>query len=497
LAAVRRSGYVVLVTHLGGQPDVLLGLAIGDMMGAATEFMTPARVREVYGELTGPVAAADGVFEAGEFTDDTQMALCLAAAYPRDEGLVARALWNCRDWLHSGPKDVGALTRKALASGGVHAWRVSGYQSCGNGALMRAAASVAVGARGEALLADAVQLGAITHADPRSLVACAVYCLGLESLSGGAAYRDAFSAALTRVATADWPAMLQPFGDDYVAEVVDRLPAAVAEVGAAVRDGVDGQDAGNSGYAVTTLQTALAHGHGERFADTILAVVSQGDDADTVGAVTGGILGARGLTPPEDWLAALHSARLWSAWPRPARGAEARTAMTALCAVGAGVFAASPYPSRVPPLQVRRLHPQVLFGRNPLFAVEVEALVAAGVSHFLDLREPEEWSGAGRLGQEAVDAQGRPPSTRRHLAVADGGAPSAGAISEAVDFVDEALARGGVAFVHCRAGVERTGAMLLAWWLNRGGDRESLRSLAPILAPLPQQERAVYDWARR
>lgn len=54
------------------------------MLGAPMEFLTPERVRALYGPVDGPVAVSHAAFDAGEFTDDTQMALCLLAAYPAD-----------------------------------------------------------------------------------------------------------------------------------------------------------------------------------------------------------------------------------------------------------------------------------------------------------------------------------------------------------------------------------------------------------------------------
>ena len=52
----------------------LLGLAIGDALGAPVEFSPPGSFQPVRGYRAG------GVFdlEAGQWTDDTSMALCLA-----------------------------------------------------------------------------------------------------------------------------------------------------------------------------------------------------------------------------------------------------------------------------------------------------------------------------------------------------------------------------------------------------------------------------------
>jgi protein-tyrosine phosphatase len=142
----------------------------------------------------------------------------------------------------------------------------------------------------------------------------------------------------------------------------------------------------------------------------------------------------------------------------------------------------------------RRLHPQLLYGRNPLSSSEVEALAAAGVTHVLDLRQSWEYEAPGRAGAEAVQALGDLQISRLHRPIPDGGNPSSADLDAAVQFIDSALARGGVVYVHCRAGRERSGAVLLAWVLRRGGDLGVLQELAPALKPLPGQQAAVYAW---
>ena len=150
----------------------------------------------------------------------------------------------------------------------------------------------------------------------------------------------------------------------------------------------------------------------------------------------------------------------------------------------------------LPPFATRRLQPEVLYGCNPLFARHVEELTTAGVTHVLDLREEWEWAGEGRVGREAIETIERIPIHRRHLPIADGGNPKAETLTAAVKFIDHALAGGGVVFVHCRAGRERSGAVLLAWMLSRGCDVGELQELAPDLKPLPEQQAAVYEWLR-
>ena len=69
-------------------------------------------------------------------------------------------------------------------------------------------------------------------------------------------------------------------------------------------DAIDPAALDANGYVVSTLQTALYHGlTADSAREAIITAVNMGGDADTVGAITGAIAGARygaaGL--PNDW----------------------------------------------------------------------------------------------------------------------------------------------------------------------------------------------------
>ena len=97
----------------------LIGLAVGDALGAAIEFRPPGTFKPVE-EMTG-----GGPFklEPGQWTDDTSMALCLAASLvecgdfdPSDQ--MQRYLrWLKQGYLSSTGRclDVGNTVRAALA----------------------------------------------------------------------------------------------------------------------------------------------------------------------------------------------------------------------------------------------------------------------------------------------------------------------------------------------------------------------------------------------
>src|SRR5262249_21801964 len=62
----------------------ILGLAIGDALGHPTEFVGSVRaIRERWGESGVVDLLPSGRHPAGTFTDDTQMAICVARALIR------------------------------------------------------------------------------------------------------------------------------------------------------------------------------------------------------------------------------------------------------------------------------------------------------------------------------------------------------------------------------------------------------------------------------
>ena len=153
----------------------------------------------------------------------------------------------------------------------------------------------------------------------------------------------------------------------------------------------------------------------------------------------------------------------------------------------------------IPPFEHSEITDRVRAGRNPLTAEEVQTLIEDGVTHVLDLREPHEWSDPW-IGQQAIDEMAAHGIVRRHLPVEDMGTPTGEDLSAAVAFIEEALADPAArVYVHCRAGIERTACVLVAWYAAReavGFERAlaDLRTKREVLRPSFAQERAVKRW---
>ena len=102
--------------------------------------------------------------------------------------------------------------------------------------------------------------------------------------------------------------------------------------------------------------------------------------------------------------------------------------------------------------------------------------LAAGVRHFIDLTEVGELEPyADLLAEEAGSG-----ATYERFPIRDGSVPEEPkTVAEIVAAIDHAMAEGGIAYIHCRGGVGRTG-LAVACWLQEHGQTadEALTDLA-------------------
>jgi ADP-ribosylglycohydrolase len=199
----------------------LLGLAVGDALGTTYEFAVleqPAHPVLARGPATEIVGGGPFGLEAGQVTDDTQLAVCLAkslAACGRldaDELAARYVAWAAHafDIGNQTGASIGELERgTSPALAGLYVWRASERRPAGNGSLMRTAPiAVAYAARPiEELIDAALADSLITHADPRCALACAAFDAAIAGAIAGkpdlvAIARDALAKAEARLADA-------------------------------------------------------------------------------------------------------------------------------------------------------------------------------------------------------------------------------------------------------------------------------------------------------
>lgn len=312
----------------------LLGLAVGDALGAPAENMKPSQIRARWGRITGYVA------EHPSGTDDTEYAILSGLLLARHGSALTpahvEAAWH--EWIAD--RDEGPFRGAGFSERGTlenlrrglaapisaqhrHAWS--------DGLAMRAApyGVFAAGRPAEAARLVAID-GSVSH-DGEGIYGGQAVAAGVAAAMAGAPAVAVVASALAVVPD-----------DSWTARCLRRAMTAAHRGGRAVRSAVV-----IGGYPWTDLApeaVALAFGayaaaDGD-FAEAVLTAVNMGRDADTTAAVAGALAGATrgaGAIPP-DWAAAIGPARgtclpamaghhvlevadlLTSGGPRPAQG---------------------------------------------------------------------------------------------------------------------------------------------------------------------------------
>ncbi|MEO7616552.1 MAG: ADP-ribosylglycohydrolase family protein [Streptosporangiaceae bacterium] len=260
----------------------LVGAACGDALGVPYEFadlLGPGQVPAMTGGGLGP-------YEPGEWSDDTQMTVCIAQVAAgggdlREAAQLDRiAAWFLR-WLAEGASDVGAQTRRVLGAGGNAAemrataarlHRETG-RSAGNGSLMRTA-PVALSCLDdpEALAAAARAVSELTHFDWLAGDACVLWCEGIRR----AVLDETFDGV--RDGLRFLPSDRRGRWEAWLTEAETRPPGTFTP----------------NGFVVSALQAAWSSiVHADGVEESLYAAVRIGDDTDTIAAIAGSLLGAR------------------------------------------------------------------------------------------------------------------------------------------------------------------------------------------------------------
>lgn len=275
----------------------MLGLAVGDALGTTLEFK-PSGTFTPIDDLVG-----GGPFhlEPGQWTDDTSMALCLAASLVETGGFdPADQVERYLRWLREGYMsstgarfDVGNTVRAALAKYETSKNPYSGPtapDTAGNGSLMRLApVPLFFAADPKLAITRSADSSRTTHGAAEAVDACR-YFAGLILGAIAETDKDTLLAADYSPLPGLWEA--------------DPLAPNVAQVarGSFKRLNLDEFEAG--GYVIETLQAALWAFHTtDDFRSGALRAVNLGEDADTTGAVYGQLAGAYyGIDEiPADW----------------------------------------------------------------------------------------------------------------------------------------------------------------------------------------------------
>lgn len=272
---------------LGG----LLGHLVGDALGVPVEFQ-PRSARQA-DPVTGMRGYGTHNQPPGTWSDDGSLTLCTASSlvesgYDLNDAAARFVRWLDEGYWtqHGWAFDIGYTTRRAIdrLRQGAPPVEAGGQreQDNGNGSLMRILplALRFPNLPAPELLARAHALSCLTHAHPRSQLACGFYTILATRLLAGQTPKDAYAAAIELTQ----PAYSHP-------PFAPELPHYQRVFSGHIAD-LPEDDIRSSGYVVHTLEASLwcllRH---DSYASAVLAAVNLGEDTDTTGAVTGGLAG--------------------------------------------------------------------------------------------------------------------------------------------------------------------------------------------------------------
>jgi ADP-ribosylglycohydrolase len=289
----------------------LMGVCIGDALGVPVEFtsrqdrmLKPVTTMQGYGTYNQPL---------GTWSDDSSLTFCLAQAIAEvgfaPEKLLQETarnfcLWYDEDYWTARNElfDIGGTTADAIENlkDGVAPTEAGGKEDyCnGNGSLMRIL-PLAFGYQKlefSQLIQLTHKISCLTHAHPRSQIACGIYITMAINLLQGQQPLKAYYEAISQ---AEALYRERP----YVLELLYYQRLLAKETPQLSVDEVR-----SSGYVVDTLEASIwCLINSSNYAEAVLKAVNLGGDTDTTAAVTGGLAGIYyGFEAiPQEWLAAI------------------------------------------------------------------------------------------------------------------------------------------------------------------------------------------------
>lgn len=264
----------------------LLGLATGDAVGTTLEFQ-PAGT---FAPIDDMIGGGPFHLKPGEWTDDTSMALCLAASLIEHKGFnphdqMQRYLrWRNEGYMSSNGIcfDIGGTVSSSLRRFETTGNSFAGSpepRTAGNGSIMRLAPVPLFYANNprEAIEKSAAS-SRTTHGAPTAIDACRYLSALIVGALHGHSKEDLLSTHYSPIPGYWNEHPLVPEIDEIATGSFKRR---------------NPPEIRGTGYVVQSLEAALwAFYHSNTFREGCLLAVNLGDDADTTGAVYGQLAGA-------------------------------------------------------------------------------------------------------------------------------------------------------------------------------------------------------------
>lgn len=275
--------------------------AIGDAMGATTEFMSAEEIKIKYGRVDDLIGGGWLDLNVGETTDDTAMTIgvidALMSGFKSADEFKKACADNFLAWFETGPKDVGNQCRLALVK-----YKMTGdyidedKDALGNGSLMRALPCALLPVEAWSLVTDRPPADEPSLADGPSPAnddspASDRTLTSDSSLVDGPEYLNLLQGEITHK-------------NKTCADILSAYTKIIRTFISSENYKLDSQELLKpSGYIINTYNNAK-HFANLPVADAIIGAVNHGGDADTIAAITGSMAGARDgyHSIPTEWI---------------------------------------------------------------------------------------------------------------------------------------------------------------------------------------------------
>lgn len=289
---------------------VLFGQAIGDALGVGTEFLARSEIPITYPEglehysQIGFISKLTHKFEQllddwrwqpGDWTDDTDQMLCILdsiiALHQLDIYDIATRFqeWAKRDGFGIG-RTVYLVVNDPEFLQNPHKvahqyWEYSKYRSAANGAVMRTSVlGIWQYKDANQVRKNAEDVCKITHADPRCIASCIAVCVAISQILQG---REDIENLIDEIAQE-----LDSVHPDMKTYFDQASKNSLREL--KLDEGFNPRESVKWSYTLKTLAAGFwALRYASSFREGILAIINEGGDSDTNGAVAGALLGAK------------------------------------------------------------------------------------------------------------------------------------------------------------------------------------------------------------
>lgn len=289
--------------------DILLGTAIGDALGLPVQFLD----REVVAK--NPITTMEGLDQfnvpAGTWSDNTSLSFCLAESlcngYDLNDIINKFTKWMYEDyWTPANETfDINYINYFAIVNlrnnGSPHVAGIDNKRGNSDGSLMRILPLVPyiLNMEEEKKFRIIKEISSLAYRRPRSILACIALCEFAIQYINSQSVEKAYQAMQQTV--------LQLLKKEmFIEEDIPfkRLVGLSCEEFKAI----ELKDIHSTEYVIDTLEASLwCIFNTTNYKDAVLKAVNLGDDANTVGAITGGLAGIiYGYdTIPSEWLEVL------------------------------------------------------------------------------------------------------------------------------------------------------------------------------------------------